>query len=523
VPDGIRRRPATMSLRLRLGLWYGALTGAVVLMVSALTYANHTHALYTHLDEALLAAAHAVAAADARPPGHGQPSPHISIRLHGAAGGAVTTLAGAVASGTDTGPSVDPRAVLAHPAGPPYDPLVEIGSPLGAVPPGRGAFGLASDSAGRRWRLYVLPASDSTATATGTATATRAGGLTGPPATGRGEGYVVALAPLDQIDDSVEEFRRLEPVLAAGGAAAALVSGWLLAGRALRPLAAVTETAGAIARSGIPTRRVPTGPAARHDELGLLASTFNEMLDSIERAGRAQQRFVADASHELRAPLTGITANLELLERAAGLPEVEKAQVIAEASGDARRLARLVEDLLALARADAGVRLRRERVDLDRVLLDAVADARHLARGPQVSVDDLEPVVVEGDAERLRQVFLVLLDNALKYTPAEGNVGVVLRPAGNWVEVQVRDSGIGIAPADLPHVFERFYRADPARTRDPGGTGLGLSIARWIAGEHGGRISLRSVPGAGTTATVLLPRARQIDSELPAVPGPLRQ
>jgi signal transduction histidine kinase len=281
------------------------------------------------------------------------------------------------------------------------------------------------------------------------------------------------------------------------------LAAWLVAGRALRPVAALTATAEAIARSRSFRRRVPA--EGGRDELGRLAATFNEMLGSLDGAYQAEQRFVADASHELRAPLTAIQANLELLERRPDLPPEARREAVAEAGREARRLAALVADLLALARADAGVALRREPVELDRVLLDAAAEARHLGRGPRLEVGALEPVAVQGDRDRLRQLLLILLDNALKYTPPAGQVTVGLRRDGTAAELFVRDTGVGIAPEHLARVFERFYRADAARARDPGGSGLGLPIARWIARQHGGDVSLASEPGRGTTATVRLP------------------
>jgi signal transduction histidine kinase len=339
-----------------------------------------------------------------------------------------------------------------------------------------GHFAVARDTAGDRWRLYALPGSGFT---------------------------IVAAAPLTDVDMSVAALGRLLPFMVVGGALVAFVSAGLIAGRALRPVATLTSMAGVIARSRAFDRRVPVG--AGRDELTTLADTFNTMLGSLEEAYRAQLRFVADASHELRAPLTAIQANLELLERQSDMPEEERADALSEAGREARRLTHLVADLLALARADAGTALRRDRVELDRVLLDAMAEARHLARGQRLELEELEPTVLEADADRLKQVLLVLLDNALKYTPTDGVITLTLRRAGDWAELTVRDTGVGIPAEDLPRVFERFYRADPARARDPGGTGLGLPIARWIVEQHGGSITLQSAPGEGTLATVRLP------------------
>ena len=238
-----------------------------------------------------------------------------------------------------------------------------------------------------------------------------------------------------------------------------------------------------------------------------MSSASPERTVSQDAAIAAQRQFVAAASHELRAPLTVVLANLELLQNGArlGMSESERTQAIDEAHAEATRMARLVADLLLLARADAGVPLRKESVELDRVLLSVIGDARHLARGQRLAFADFEPVMVQGDEDRLKQLMLILVDNAIKYTAAGGRVDVSLRRTGGEVAIDVRDTGVGIAPSDLPRVFERFYRADPSRSRNAGGSGLGLSIARWIVEEHGGTVDLTSAPGHGTTASVRLP------------------
>jgi two-component system OmpR family sensor kinase len=341
-----------------------------------------------------------------------------------------------------------------------------------------GVFGLLRDERGHRWRVF-LARIDS------------------------GERWLAAVQPLAPLDESVRRFGQLMAAMALIGAILTFAVGWLLAGRALRPVTVLTDEARTIARSQAFARRVPVEHP--RDELGRLATTFNEMLQSLEAAYAAQQRFVSDASHELRAPLTVLQANLELLQRAPGLAPPEREQALAEAHLVSERLVRLVADLLALARADAGLQLRREPVELDRVLMDVLGQARHLVRRQQLEVRELEPIQVMGDAHRLMQLVLILVDNAIKYTPGTGRVALSLRRDGSTARLTVRDTGIGIAADALPHVFERFYRADPARSRDAGGTGLGLSIARWIAMQHGGTIELESVPGRGTSAIVTLP------------------
>ena len=299
---------------------------------------------------------------------------------------------------------------------------------------------------------------------------------------------------------------RLRWTLIGGGFGAVLAVGIIsgaLAGRALRPVSEMTETAQAIALSRGFSRRVSAGNP--NDELGQMAQTFNEMLASLEEAYSAQQRFTADASHELRAPLTAIRGNLDLLNRVKDMPEQERRQTLAQVHREVERLSRLVNDLLALARADAGQTLEVRPVELDTLLVEAHRQARTMANGITVRLDYLEPTIVQGDEDRLKELLLILVDNALRYTPEGGTVTLSLRHEPPWAVMGVEDTGIGIDPQDLPQVFDRFWRADRARSRDSGGTGLGLAIAKWIVDRHGGEILVSSTPGKGTRLTVRLP------------------
>jgi signal transduction histidine kinase len=271
------------------------------------------------------------------------------------------------------------------------------------------------------------------------------------------------------------------------------------------------------------------------DELGRLARTLNEMLARLE-AGFAQvRRFSADASHELRTPLTILKGEIEVALRSAREP-VEYRRVLESALEEVERMARLVDDLLMLSRADAGaLRWDQEPVELDRLVEDIAKRGEILgrARGNQVAIQTLEPLITRGDEQRLRQLLLNLVDNAVKYTPPGGRVTVSLRraggesdgprppipeavpdgpiaespngPPGEWVEIAVSDTGVGIPPEALPRIFERFYRVDGARSREAGGTGLGLCIAKTIVEAHGGGIRVESAPGIGSTFTVRLP------------------
>jgi signal transduction histidine kinase len=469
-----------VSIRLRLALCYAGLTGLVVLLCSALGYGLHSRAHYDLQDQLLIdvtqhAANEYVAALESgvRPTKLDTPaSPEVDLRVYDAAG-EVTALSPDAAAV----PAADPREVMTHPSTPAYSPFVRLAPPMVSVPVDSGRFGLLTAANGARWRIYVEPLA--------------------------GGGYMEGTLLLSLVDASDQWLGELVPVVTLLSAAGTLFAGWLLARRALRPVAALTETADTIARSRDFSRRVPV--TTSKDELSRLATTFNTMLTSLAEAHKIQQRFVSDASHEMRAPLTAIQANLEILGHQATMTPEERQEAVDEASREAHRLSRLVADLLALARADAGVALKRQRVELDRVILDDLREAHLLARGQQVDLVDLEPIVVEGDADRLKQLVLILVDNALKYTPPEGHVSLRLRRDEAMAEVTVTDSGVGVSADDLPHVFERFYRADAARALDPSGTGLGLPIARWIARQHGGEVTLTSELGKGTVATIRIP------------------
>lgn len=474
-----------MSLRLRLALWYGGLAGLLILLVCTYSYAVHGRAHYDEADAVLATSAEHVAGelAGALTPAQRAAVLHASrmmgpeMRIFGADG-----VLRAQSDSGGAAPTVKVGDALA-PRPPPYPFVAKYAPALHAADRHAGVFSLVD--ARQRWRVYSLPIAGSNE-------------------------HLVALAALGAIDASVRRFGVLMILMATVGAMVTFLAGWLVAVVALRPVAAVTRTAGTIARSREFSRRVSPDPVrSARDELGRLTATFNEMLGSLEQAYSAQQRFVSDASHELRAPLTSIQANLELLRERKDMPAEQRQTAVAEAAAEANRLARLVADLLALARADAGTTLRREDVELDRVLMDIVGDARHLVAGQRLEIGTLEPCVIRGDRDRMKQLFLILVDNAIKYTPAPGSVSVSLRRDPNGAVFEVRDTGIGIPAADLPRVFERFYRADPARSRDPGGTGLGLAIAHWIATQHEGTIELTSTPGHGTTATVRLPLTTQ--------------
>ena len=282
----------------------------------------------------------------------------------------------------------------------------------------------------------------------------------------------------------------------------ALVGGLILARRALTPVSDVTETARAISLSGDFAARVESGRPG--DEVGELAVAFNEMLAALEQNHQALQRFLGDASHELRTPLTTIRANLDLAARS-DLPLGEREAILADARDEAERMARLIGDLLSLARAESGVRLEFRTVELDALLVESVRRQRQAAPHVRMSVATVEPAVVDGDADRLRELFGILLDNAARYTPDGGSVVAGLEVRDGRAITRVEDTGIGLDAADRDRLFERLYRGMRAREMRPSGTGLGLAIATWIVESHAGTLELANRPEGGTRVEVTLP------------------
>jgi heavy metal sensor kinase len=278
-----------------------------------------------------------------------------------------------------------------------------------------------------------------------------------------------------------------------------------LAARSFAPMQRLAETARKI-KAGDLHQRVPVPPA--RDEVQYLAVTLNAMLDSLDHAFARQRRFVADASHELRTPVAVIRnkAGIALLET----PQLdETVTALSEIRTETERLTLLLTDLLTLARGDEGqARFEREVVQLDRLVetvaatTEVLADERRIA----LTVQTPHPVTVVGDEARLIQVAMNLLDNAIRYTHPGGQVWVLVEQTDEEARLMVRDTGIGMAPEHLPHIFERFYRADPTRRRTGGSSsGLGLSIVEWIVRAHGGSIDVESQVGRGSCFTVTLP------------------
>jgi two-component system OmpR family sensor kinase len=287
----------------------------------------------------------------------------------------------------------------------------------------------------------------------------------------------------------------------------AIGTSYVIAGAAIDPVERLINEVEAITDGRSLHRRLPSDLG--NEELSRLGATLNAMIGRLEMSFSALRRFTADASHELKTPLTVMRADVERAMHPTSGSDAMPA--LEEALQETARMADLVESLLTLARADEGrFDLHREPVAMEPLVRDVYETAVILGEdaGLQVTLSMLEEGVVDGDARRLRQLFLNLITNAIKYTPRGGKVEISLsQRVGNEIAFSVRDSGIGISAADLPHVFDRFWRADRARSRasERGGFGLGLAISQWIAQAHGGRVVAQSRLGRGSIFTVTLP------------------
>lgn len=291
------------------------------------------------------------------------------------------------------------------------------------------------------------------------------------------------------------------------------IGSYFLAVRSFAPVEKMTSIARRIEAVGDLHERVPVPHTS--DELQKLALTFNEMIERLEKSFSRQRRFVADASHELRTPVAAIRSMTDVtLASSAALSPDEYRVVLHDVNAEAERLGHLISDLLLLVRVDENkMPFEREAVRIDRLVADVAATMEPLATEKNIglSVEANEPATVLGDEARLIQAIMNLVDNAVNYTNAGGNIVLKVYSKGDSVYISVSDSGIGIGKEHLEHIFERFYRVDPARARAAGGTGLGLSIVDWVVVAHGGTISVVSEPGQGTTFTVRLPLASQAD------------
>ncbi|HXS93646.1 MAG TPA: ATP-binding protein [Candidatus Limnocylindrales bacterium] len=322
-----------------------------------------------------------------------------------------------------------------------------------------------------------------------------------------GKPYTVQVAaPMDELFEALERFRIMLLLTAPVLLVAASAGGYWISRRALAPVDAISQAAQKISIENMAERLdVPkTG-----DELARLSETLNEMLARLESSVRRITQFTADASHELRAPVSLIRTTAEVAVMKRNRPAGEYLASLDEILEEAERTSQIVDSLMLLARADSSKEiLERVPIDAAAVVQNAAEQGRRLARGRGVLFSlklPPSPIQVHADAEALRRALLILIDNAAKYTPSGGSVEVGVEARDGLAIAYVSDTGIGIDASDLPHVFDRFWRADKARSREQGGAGLGLSIAKWIVEMHGGRISVRSELGKGSTFEISVP------------------
>jgi heavy metal sensor kinase len=456
------------SIRLRLTLWYVLLLAIILGGFSAGIYLTLRHNLYANLDDSLEARANDLEAL---------------IRYEGA----YPTLSQSLSANS---PDLGEQFVRVYDASGrlTFDNSGEAGTvPVDGEAIREVLSGKASTRGARvdgdPFRVLVVPIEQE-------------GRVTGALEVGRAA---------EDVSDALRSLLLILGVAYPVTLALASLGGIFLASQALSPIDKLTRLARRISAEDLSQRlnlRLPD------DEVGRLARTFDDMIARLEDAFRRQRQFTADASHELRTPLTAVKGQVEVALTRPREPDAYR-EVLQNVNEEVDRLIRLVGSLLTLARADAGqIPLTLEGVDVPDLVAAAVEQVR-----PGAQQRDIElvlapgaPVALRADEDLLLQLLLNLLDNAIKYTPSGSRVTAGWSTDSTRVELWVRDTGAGITPEHLAHIFDRFYRVDQARSRAEGGAGLGLSICRWIAEAHGGSISVESTPGQGSTFTVRLPR-----------------
>jgi len=460
-----------LSIRARLTIWYAGALLAILAVVSVLSYSVLRWSLLQQVDASLVTVAQIVRETDER--GAGGSEVERAIRELLGPGFADQFFQ-----------FLDPEGRSRFRSGPPPAAPLPL-SREARVNAARGlrTFETLEDPQGGPIRLLTVPVQRS----------------------GRSVEIIQVSAPLARTREALARYLTtllaLVPVavgLAAGGGA-------VIAGRALRPVREMSRSARQITAEDLGRRLERRGA---DDEIDHLADTLNTMLGGLEAAFAQARRFSADAAHELRTPLTALKGELEVALRAARSPE-EYRRVLHSNLEEVEHLIRLVEDLLLFSRSAAALGPPRERVELEPLVLEVLEAGARRAQGVGVTVraDALEPAVVLGEAGALRRALGNLVDNAVKYTPAGGKVELSLLVAEGQARIVVRDTGIGIDPADAARIFDPFVRLDAARGRDASGAGLGLALVRAIVLAHGGTITVDSTPEAGSRFTVSLPLA----------------
>lgn len=452
-----------MSLRLRLTLLYSTLMGAILLVISAAVTLVITALLFNQIDDTL-AAAQQIALKKAVVNQLGKVESKIEFTdINSDVYMQIWGLDGQLQSQFGTFPTFENA---------PFDrDALRMNSPV------------YRDLTGSGWHIRVLsvPLEQN--------------------------GHKIAVLQVASKLDVVDAARKnLTDVLFIIWIVAVMFSGmavWVTIGQTLKPLGAITETVEQINRADDLSRRIPySGPES--DEIGSMVGSFNQTLERLEALFTSQQRLLADVSHELRTPLTVIKGNVDLMRRMKSLD----AESLTSIDQEAGRLTRLVGGLLLIAQAESGkLTLVMSKVELDMLVTEVFQEMSILAGGKvRVHLNEIDQIYVNGDRDRLKQVFINLVANAIQYTPPGGDVFVSLEQIKDQARIIIRDTGPGIPAEDLPHIFERFYRAEKSRTRGKTtGFGLGLSIANWIVERHGGRIEVVSQEGKGTTFAIWLP------------------
>lgn len=450
-----------MSLRLRLSITYSALVGVVLLLFGFLVFSIVSQVLLEQIDSRLSQSANQIIERlrvsasnqfDIRQLSAYQPTENLIFQVW------------------DT----ERRLQFSRPIGL-SDPLDEAGVRLGQV------FYSSQSIGGVRVRVLSVPLR-----------------------TNRGPvGYLQVGLSLALVEITQNTLATVLIALTITLMVVVLVTTWALTGEALAQLETVTQVATQITQADDLSRRIPVAPTAQ-DEVSRLIRAFNQTLERLEKLFDTQRRFLADVSHELRTPLTVIKGEVGLMRLTNELDEESLRNIEKEVD----RLTRLVGDLLLLAQAESGqLPLDLKPVEMDTILLEVMQQMQVLASGKiNLRLEEIDQVIVNGDRDRLKQVILNLVSNAINYTPPGGEVRVWLSKQDGRACLKVEDTGPGIQPDDLPYIFDRFYRGDPSRKRtENSGFGLGLSIAKWIVDRHGGQIEVESQVGKGTRFTVWLP------------------